>query len=1131
MTDYSLEALREALRDNARSIGTELLGQTPSKSVRGQVRFGRKGSFALHVSGSNAGLWSDFESGQGGDLLKLIQTRLGYDFAGAVAWGRKWLGWPEEGSYKPPDEATRARRLQEQATKKAKHEATAKAEEQRRIKSARKIWDRSIPAKGTLAEVYLTQSRCISLETIPDCIRFDPVECTAVFAATTPDGTFKAIQRVYLTAEGLNLKNEAAGNKKRSLGVLDNAAVRLAGSAENGPVCLAEGPETGLSVWAATGHETWIALGGLAKINPSEGKDTVLCRDDDPRDSNSFKATNKTKKNWKQSGLTIHEAWPWSIRKQDKSDFNDTLKADGLMGVKARFDHITNNSAVITALSVSLTDAQNLLAKRTDEFFTEAKAYQDDLTPPPVHACCVTLGSGKTEAAINSAIRTIGELRANGDTRAIVIAVPEHKLSAQIQERICKKAHNLRVEVYRGREVKNPASDGLMCGDIDTVKEAISLFADIDKEVCSVCPLQSECAYLAQKNKEADIWIISHQRLFRDAPAAINQHGIAAIIVDESPWQAGLIGADGGGINIPAGWMDATVLPSSGPRHDTIREAFKRAVEGKEVHGYVTRQELINAGLTPAHGSLESSGSVAKALEWNRKVTDGPWRERKANKSLRKMTALWDAVDKTLNSDGHVTKGYLFFNHDDEGNRQVRVCGRMDIHTDWQAPTLLIDATMDEALIRPYWPQLQVTAQIDVAAPHQRIIQIPDRAFSKSMLEASDKPKDEARRFKNRLKIKSFVAQIQRTCGGKTLVVSNKAILEVLNLPSNTLTAHFNALAGHDQFKDVTSIIVIGRALPPPNPVERLTAALTGKAPKTLDGWYVRQDIVRRQRCGNGYKLIQGETEGHPDDIAEQIRRRITEGEIMQAIGRGRGVRRTESNPLTVFVLGDAALPIPVDEFWPDTVVMQQSQKDLMLSEGGIAFDSAAAAATAYPKLYKSPKAAEHALARCRQSSNSMSPNPYKKSLYGNGEMLTEVFYRRQGASYRRERAVMDLARISDPQAHLERILGSLAEFETLEALSVVKLVLEPPLVAPSTPPIIKAPPVKEGPSKVFTLDTYRAAIRDSHTDMALLAATMGVSLPHLSNMLRGRRRMTPEFEAQLTGILEDKPKLQGRLL
>jgi putative DNA primase/helicase len=56
------------------------------------------------------------------------------------------------------------------------------------------------------------------------------------------------------------------------------------------PLCLTEGPETGLSVWAATGHETWIALGGMGNHEPPANRPVVVCRDDDPLQSPADKA-------------------------------------------------------------------------------------------------------------------------------------------------------------------------------------------------------------------------------------------------------------------------------------------------------------------------------------------------------------------------------------------------------------------------------------------------------------------------------------------------------------------------------------------------------------------------------------------------------------------------------------------------------------------------------------------------------------------------------------------------------------------------------------------------------------------------------------------------------------------------
>jgi hypothetical protein len=57
-----------------------------------------------------------------------------------------------------------------------------------------------------------------------------------------------------------------------------------------------------------------------------------------------------------------------------------------------------------------------------------------------------------------------------------------------------------------------------------------------------------------------------------------------------------------------------------------------------------------------------------------------------------------------------------------------------------------------------------------------------------------------------------------------------------------------------------------------------------------------------------------------PDPDLEALRTAIAEREIIQAVGRGRGVNRDATRPLNVFVLADAALPVPVTKVirWTD---------------------------------------------------------------------------------------------------------------------------------------------------------------------------------------------------------------------
>ena len=57
--------------------------------------------------------------------------------------------------------------------------------------------------------------------------------------------------------------------------------------------------------------------------------------------------------------------------------------------------------------------------------------------------------------------------------------------------------------------------------------------------------------------------------------------------------------------------------------------------------------------------------------------------------------------------------------------------------------------------------------------------------------------------------------------------------------------------------------------------------------------------------------------EEHADPIAEAVRWSICEGELIQAMGRGRGVNRTADTPLEIDLLTDVVLPVTVDALVP----------------------------------------------------------------------------------------------------------------------------------------------------------------------------------------------------------------------
>ena len=126
------------------------------------------------------------------------------------------------------------------------------------------------------------------------------------------------------------------------------------------------------------------------------------------------------------------------------------------------------------------------------------------------------------------------------------------------------------------------------------------------------------------------------------------------------------------------------------------------------------------------------------------------------------------------------------------------------------------------------------------------------------------------------------------------LLVGQKAAIDALRaagLPPRVDAVHFNGLSGLDRWGDVGGLIVLGRTLPAPATVEALCAALTGQMPIAAaegSGWWYGTEERRIRLAGGRTHAVPGEV--HADPTAEAIRWSICEAELIQAMGRGRGV-------------------------------------------------------------------------------------------------------------------------------------------------------------------------------------------------------------------------------------------------
>jgi putative DNA primase/helicase len=315
--------------------------------------------------------------------------------------------------------------------------------------------------------------------------------------------------------------------------------------------------------------------------------------------------------------------------------------------------------------------------------------------------------------------------------------------------------------------------------------------------------------------------------------------------------------------------------------------------------------------------------------------------------------------------------------------------------------------------------------------------------------------------------------------------------------------------------------------MPRPETVERIAGALTGAAPETIEGWYPRTAAYRLRRTRQGVERIRAEADRHPDPTAERIRARICEGEIAQAIGRGRGVRRGPGDPLEVLVLTDAVLAEPVDELLTDAD-LAVTPADLMLAEGGIAFADGGAAAKAYPQLWTNQMAAKKALQRVSGGQT------YKEYLLW--KCPPDIVFRRKGAHFHLERATYDPRLVSDPRAALEKLVGPLAQFEILKAAPEVEAVVDLGLYrlrggdCQMTLKRLGPPPPRQ-PGVVIDWEANRLRAEDCLMTRSEVAKAAGVSPSHLRNCETGRRKATPKLAADLEEVLTKAPVRQGRLL
>jgi putative DNA primase/helicase len=689
--------------------------------------------------------------------------------------------------------------------------------------------------------------------------------------------------------------------------------------------------------------------------------------------------------------------------------------------------------------------------------------------PPPRLALPVMVGLGKTTAAQ----RAIAELIRSGalGRRKVAVGVPRLDLA----DEQCQAFRELGLDaiVWRGRGASDPRAGGpevLMCRDPSAPADAIEVEQVVEQSACKVtrdgvahiCPLYATCGYQAQKEpaRRARLILTAHDTLFHIAPRAIG--GVGLLVLDEGFWAAGLRGLDGKMVITLDGLRPtlATVQCYGSNNRERIDDtadlaAYRgrlwrvladaqngpvsvAALRSTELTPEMCRtaaglehRRLRNPGLLPGMDPTERARRIAKVMP----RPGEPWAP------PRRAAAMWRLFADALEHDHDVAGAEVFNAMTENGTvRALRLRWRADLRIGWggQGPILHLDATLRPDLVTPFIPDITVEPPLIATEPHVHVHQILGAPTSANALtpapEAPQRQRDAAATHLR--EIATLIALRATTLRGRSptppdlLVIAQQAVIVALRqhgLPRNVDVAHFNALSGMDGWRDVAGLMVLGRTLPAPATVESIAAAVTNRVPATSRGevaWWYASAERQINLADGGVHRVSGE--GHADATAEAARWSICEGELIQALGRGRGVNRTVDNPLEIDLLTDVVLPVTVDEVlaWDD---VRPSRRDAMAATG-VVLENAADMAKGFPELWPSHDAARQD--RARSVTFGYYRTFYNSDLSHSSSVVT---YRPAGAGQKDRQARFDLGLIPDPRAWLEQRLGPLAHFEVID--------------------------------------------------------------------------------------------------
>lgn len=523
--------------------------------------------------------------------------------------------------------------------------------------------------------------------------------------------------------------------------------------------------------------------------------------------------------------------------------------------------------------------------------------------------------------------------------KSVVYAVPTLELADRVAEQFL--AHGVIAPVWRGRKADDPENPGEeMCLNPDAVELALKVQADVTTSCCKYkkfkCDFFERCGYQKQiallKQDKPRVVIAAADTLFHENEAIGTPD---CVVLDESFWQKQLRGVD----DAERLFMTFDNMRKRG--HGKLADGLSKQQEigGLQrrnsfgcgdltsliIEQYKLKPDIgLRPGMSPKKvAQLGTSDKIADAVYSKRIIA--------ILKELRRMHEDWDAEIEI--------SGRLLIDEKD-GTRGIRWRGVAPIAKQFlqsNQSTLILDATLPTIeVLRISHPDVFIDSNIRVNMPPSvNIRQVLNSPTSSRKL-IDSKPD------RHRQSILRYILRRWMETGrGRTLVICQLPVeiwLREQQLPDEIELAHFNAIAGLDQYRDVRSLIVVGRTQPGPDGIEAMAATLSGAMPKIImtavNGFTWYDSVQRGIRLRNGFGIpVKGDQ--HPDEFCEAVRKLITEAEQVQAVGRARGIWRTEKTPLDIDLIFNTVVPITVDqvqEWGGESLLIKTAAEGVMLT-------------------------------------------------------------------------------------------------------------------------------------------------------------------------------------------------------